>query len=109
MRYEFFSFQTVYCNWSLYVDKIRINLDEKCNKKDQDIWQALKHASGIKKNAYRESFDFMKELNLYSKNHPGLGGHSHDLRKWSKTQRNLYSFDNIDPDNVDEDSFWFRL
>jgi hypothetical protein len=51
----------------------------------------------------------MKELNLYSKNHPGLGGNSHDLRKWSKTQRSKYLFDNIDPDNVDEDSFWFRL
>ena len=41
----------------------------------------------------------MKELGLYSINNPGLGGNSHDLRKWSKTQRNLYSFDNMDDDS----------
>jgi hypothetical protein len=50
----------------------------------------------------------MKELSLYSINHPGLGGNSHDLRKWSKTQRNLYSFDNNDDDDSDE-NFWFHL
>jgi len=50
----------------------------------------------------------MKELGLYSINNPGLGGHSHDLSKWSKTQRNLYSFDNNDDDDSDE-NFWFHL
>jgi hypothetical protein len=50
----------------------------------------------------------MKELGIYSMNNPGLGGHSHDLSKWSQTQRNLYSFDNMDDDDSDE-NFWYRL
>jgi len=99
--------QTVYCNWSLYVDNVRIDLNEKPNKKDAGIWQVLKHAAGIRKNAYKESFDFMKELGLYSINNPGLGGHSHDLRKWSKAQRKPYLFDNMDEDS--DEHFWFNV
>jgi hypothetical protein len=106
MKYDYV--QTVYCNWSLFIDNIRVDLNAKADKKDEDIWEALKHAIKIKKNGYKESFDFMKELNLYSKNNPSLGGHSHDLSKWSKTQRNLYLFDNNDDDENDG-SFWFRL
>jgi hypothetical protein len=85
------------------MENIRIDV----NEKDDILSKALKHAAGISKNAYKESFDFMKEFGLYSINNPGLGGHSHDLRKWSKTQRNLYSFDNMDEDS--EEDFWFRL
>ncbi|UJR14865.1 hypothetical protein I4U23_001850 [Adineta vaga] len=98
---------TIYCNWSLAIDKIRIDLNAKPDDKDKDIWEALKHAAQIKRTSYKESFNFLKELELYSKMHPDLGGHSHDLRKWSKTKRQSYSFDNMDDEPVD--NFWFRL
>jgi hypothetical protein len=49
----------------------------------------------------------MKELSIYTSNNPGLGGSSHDLRKWSQTQRRIYSFDNDDEDSAE--NFWFRL
>ncbi|CAF1173248.1 unnamed protein product [Rotaria sordida] len=101
--------QTIYCTWSAVMDKIYINLNEKSDKKDENLCKALKHASKIKKNAFKESFNFMKELDLYSKTNPDLGGNSHDLRKWSKTQRNLYLLNKIDDDDEDNDSFWFRL
>jgi len=99
--------QTIYRNWSLIMDKVRIDLNAKPEKKDEEIWDALKHAAGIKRNAYDESFNFIKEFELYSNNHPGLGGNSHDLRKWSKTQRSLYSLDNMDDE--DDGNFWFRF
>ncbi|CAF3650417.1 unnamed protein product [Rotaria socialis] len=98
---------TIYCKWSMVIDKIRVDLKEKPHKKDETLWEALKHAAEIKKTAYRESYNFMKEFDLYSKNNPGLGGHSHDLRKWPKAKKNLYSFDTIEDEN--DDSFWFRL
>jgi hypothetical protein len=97
----------VYCKWLLLIDKIRINLNEKPDEKDESFWKALKHAAGIRKNTYKESFNFMKELSIYSVNNPGLGGNSHDLRKWSPTQRRIYSFDNDDEDSAE--NFWFRL
>ena len=86
------------------MDKVRIDPNEKSDKKYRILYEALKHASEIKKNTYKESFNFIEEFDLYSKNNPGLGGNSHDLRKWSQTQRNLYKYD-----NTDNDSFWFRL
>ena len=86
------------------MDKVHIDPNEKSGKKDRILYEALKHAFEIKKNAYKESFNFIEVFDLYSKNNPGLGGNSHDLRKWSKTQRNLYTYDTIDDDN-----FWFRL
>jgi hypothetical protein len=95
------------------MNQIRVDLNAKPEKKDEDIWGALKHAAGIKTNAYKESFNFLKELEVYSKNNPDSGGNSHDLRKWSKTRRNLYSFDNTDNDDDDSNehdgNFWFRL
>lgn len=89
------------------MDKVRINLNTKPDKKDEDLWEALKRASGIKKSAHRESFNFIKELEHYSKNHPDSGGNSHDLRKWSKARRNLFSFDNTSDE--ENESFWLQL
>jgi hypothetical protein len=67
----------------------------------------LKHAAAIRKNGFKESFNFTKELNIYSINNPGVGGNSHDLRKWSPTKRRIYSFDSNDEDSAE--NFWFRL
>ncbi len=88
----------------MIIDKILIDF----NENDEAISKALKHAAGVSKNAFNESFDFMKELGVYSINNPGLGGNSHDLRKWSQAQRNLYSFDNMDDEEAQE-NFWFDL
>ncbi|CAF1434946.1 unnamed protein product [Adineta ricciae] len=98
---------TIYCHWSTIIDKNRIDLNVKSDEQDEEIWEALKCAARIKKTAYKESFNFLKELEIYSKMYPDLGGHSHDLRKWSKTRRNMYSFDNMDDEPVG--NFWLRL
>lgn len=94
----------VYRKWLLLVEKVQIDL----NEKDEGIWQALKHAANIRPNAFGESFNFLRELADYSVENPGLGGNSHDLRNWSKAQRQVYSFDNDDGEDSGED-FWFRL
>ena len=43
----------------------------------------------------KETFDFIKELETYRHRY-GLGGDYHDLSKWSKHQREQYSFDRPD-------------
>ncbi|CAF1147992.1 unnamed protein product [Adineta steineri] len=99
--------QTVYCKWSLIMDQITIDLNKKHDEEDEEIWQALKHASGISKHAFKESFNFLKELDLYTKAYPDLGGHSHDISKWSKTRRSAFLSDSMDDEPVG--SFWSRL
>lgn len=99
--------QTIYCHWSTIIDKKRIDLNVKPDEQDEEIWEALKCAARIKKTAYKESFNFLKELEIYSKTYPDLGGHSHDLRKWSKTRRNMYSFHKMDDEPMG--NFWLRL
>lgn len=92
----------------MIIEKVVIDI----NEKDEGIWQALKHASDIEEDDYDESFNFLEELAQYSSNHPGLGGNSHDLRRWSMAQRKLYSFDRENDDDDDDDAhtnFWFRL
>ena len=95
---------TVYCKWMLIIKNTEIDFDDK----DNDISEALKHASGIPADIEDESFNFMKDLAAYSTNYPDLGGHSHDLRKWPKTKRDLYSFEKFDNDS-DSDDFWLQL
>jgi hypothetical protein len=91
------------------MERIPIDLNQKVDEKDENIWEALKQAINIKQNAFKESFDFITELAKYAENNPDLGGNSHDLRKWSKTRRNLYSFDNNDDDDEQDENFWFRM
>lgn len=83
------------------------------NEKKDGIWQALQHASEIEEDDYDESFNFVQELAQYSTNYPGLGGNSHDLRRWPMAQRKLYSFDRDDDDDDEDENarmnFWFRL
>jgi len=43
----------------------------------------------------KESFNFLKELRLYKEEH-GLGGDSHDISKWSRSERAAYSYDRLD-------------
>lgn len=86
------------------MDKIVIDLNEKPSEEDELLWKALKQASGLNKSAYKESFNFMKEYDHYAKTYPDLGGNSHDLRKWPKAKKDLYSINNIDDEN-----FWLRL
>ena len=66
------------------------------NKSNENLWKALKHASAINPNDIehggKESFDFMKELRSYKEQY-GLGGDSHDLSKWSRSDRAEYSLD----------------
>ncbi|CAF2761310.1 unnamed protein product [Rotaria sp. Silwood2] len=89
--------QIVYCNWVLIMDKISIDLNEKSNDK---LMKALKHASQIDRNNLeygdKESFDFLKELRSYKVNY-GLGGDAHDLSKWSRNERAVYSYRRFNP------------
>lgn len=94
----------IYCNWMFYIENTRVNFDDK----DDDISEALKHASKIPDDIEDESFNFMQDLAVYSTTYPDLGGNSHDLRKWSKAKRDLYSFDRVRQDS-DSDDFWLQL
>jgi len=83
--------QIVYYNWVLLMEKISID------KSNDKLLNALKHASENTEVEYgnKETFDFMNELRLYKRNYPGMGGDSHDLSKWSRTERADYSFENF--------------
>lgn len=71
--------------------------------------KAIKHAASISKDEFNESYDFMKELGIYSMNNPGLGGRSHDISKWSLTKRNTYLLNNSDDQDDLDENFWLRL
>jgi len=98
--------QIVYCNWVLIMDKISIDLNEESTNLNPNLWKALKHAASINPNEIehggKESFDFKKELRSY-KGQYGLGGNSHDLSKWSKSERAVYKFGRRNPFG----GFWF--
>lgn len=89
-------------------EKIRFDFTQQPANINQGLWLALVQGHAIKKTRYHESFQFLKELNRYRENFPSLGGNAHDLRKWPRARRLIYSFDNEDDDS-DEASFWFRM
>lgn len=78
------------------MENISIDLDHPPTNEKAQLWRALKHASTIDPNnlehGEKESFDFLKELRLYTEDY-GLGGDSHDLRKWTRAERHEYSLD----------------
>ena len=85
--------QVVYCNWLLVMEQISIDLNGPSTLSNEDLWKALKHAASINANEVerKETFQFLKELRSYKEQY-GLGGYSHDLRKWSQSERDRYSF-----------------
>ena len=88
------------------MEKVSINLNGPSNQLNPDLWKALKHATTIDPNTVerggKESFNFLKELHSYKQQY-GLGGHAHDLSKWSQSDRAQYSFGRYDPMS----HFWF--
>ena len=90
-------------------EKVRLDLTQQPVNIDQGLWLALVQGHTIKKARYHESFQFLKELHRYRENFPSLGGNAHDLRKWSRTRRAIYSFGNEEEDDDDEANFWFRM
>jgi hypothetical protein len=88
------------------MEKISIDLKGQSTLSNEDLWNALKHADSINPNEVehggKESFQFLKELRSYKEQY-GLGGYSHDLRKWSRSERDRYSFKSSNPLN----NLWF--
>jgi len=95
--------QIIYSNWLLIMKNRTIDFNRPSNADKQQFWTALKHASTIDpdhlEEGEKESFDFLKELRLYTEEY-GLGGDAHDLRKWTRAERDEYSRDRIR-------NFWF--
>lgn len=93
----------IYSNWLLIMKNYTIDFDQPPNTEKKQLWTALKHASVIDPDRLdhgeKESFDFLKELRLYTEEY-GLGGDTHDLRKWTRSEREEYSHDRIR-------HFWF--
>lgn len=79
------------------MEKISIDLNTKST--NDKLWNALKHASEIDENDididYKEAFNFLETLRDYKKTY-GLGGDSHDISKWSRSERNAYSYEHLD-------------
>ena len=99
--------QVVYSNWVLLTENKSIDLDDKTAKVDKKLSSAMKHAvqigqSGID-DGETESFDFLEELQSYKQTHGSMDGDSHDLSKWSKSDRAEYSYDRLRFD----DDLWF--
>jgi len=92
--------QIVYCNWVFIMDKISIDLNQQSTNLNPNLFKALKHAAAINPNEVarggKESFDFKKELRSYREQY-GLGGDSHDLSKWSKSDRDAYKLGHRNP------------
>ena len=90
------------------IDNMRLNFNAKATHLDDNLLRALEQANKTKRTSFHESFNFLRELDSYAENYPDMGGSSHDLRKWPKTRRQLYTLAN---DASDEDStdFWFRM
>ena len=87
--------QVVYCNWLWLVENTRWDL--KANKPGL-----------IEGSQFDESFEFIKELNDYQNQYSELGGDAHDLRQWSASRRDLFSFDRIEQDDYQR-NFWFQM
>ena len=98
--------QIVYTNWLFLLKNRTIDLNGRAPKGKEDLWKALRQALDIEEDGITEgdpeSFNFLEELQNYREDHGGMGGDSHDLRKWSKTERAAYSLDRFD----DADDFF---
>ena len=81
------------------MEKVSIDFNKKSDQFNEKLWNTLKHAAQIDKDNIdydgEESFDFMKELHSYRKKY-GLGGDSHDLSKWTRSERNAYAYGRFD-------------
>lgn len=88
------------------MENTTLNLKAKSPTGKETLWQAMKWADTVDKEGIdsgeRETFDFMKELKIYNDVYQ-MAGDSHDLRKWSKQERQKYSFESRE----NFDNFWF--
>lgn len=82
------------------MENTTIDLKNKPANMTDKLWNALKHATTIDPNHLEEgepeSFDFLSELLDYKIQY-GLGGDFHDLSKWSRRDRAVYSFGRFNP------------
>ena len=89
-----FLMQIVYTNWVEIMEGKTIDLNAAPSEGQKELWNAMKQAVEVEKkgidHATKESFDFMNEVQIYKRAH-GMGGDSHDISKWSKSERSQYS------------------
>ncbi|CAF1536487.1 unnamed protein product [Adineta ricciae] len=98
--------QTVYCNWLYIMENLTIDFNTKPTNMQNNLWTSLRHANSIDQSQLvdgePETFELFKELNVYQSEY-SFGGDGHDISKWPRSERAIYSLTNIRP-SID---LWF--